>query len=240
MTTAQAVLAGFDEIQNVNMLFLNFLAGPGVDTRTPARFTAVADHAAELDLDSAPVSEFLDLLAQHGTVIDPTVAIFEDMFTQAPGQVAPSLAAVAGRLPPGLRRQLLAPRLNDSAAQAAARSDDFQAQLSMIGLLYQRGIPLVAGTDAMPGFTLHRELELYVRAGIPDAEVLRLATLGAASAMGVAEDTGSIEVGKRADLLLLDADPLKDISAVRQGRLVISGRRAWEPARLYRAVGVQP
>jgi len=240
MNAEQAVLAGYDEIQHIYMLFLNFLASPAVDTRTPARFTVVADHAAELGLDSSPVQSFIDLLVDRGTVIDPTLAICEDMFTQAPGQIAPSLATVAERLPPGLRRQLLLPRLNKSVAEATARTDDFQALLDMVGLLYRRGVPLVAGTDAMPGFTLHRELELYAKAGIPDAEVLRLATLGAARAMGLEAQTGSIEAGKQADLVLLDANPLKNISAVRGARLVVRGRNAWLPARLYTAEGVRP
>jgi hypothetical protein len=239
MTAKQAVLDGFDEIQHINMLFLNFLAGPEVDTRTPARFTLVADQAAQLDLGSPAVNEFLDLLAERGTVVDPTIALFENMFLQAPGQLAPGLAMVAERFPPSLRRQLLSARMNESPQQAQSRVDDFEALLGMLNHLHRRGVRIVPGTDAMPGFMLHRELELYARAGIPNAEVLRLATLGAAEIMGQAGEVGSLEVGKRADMVLLDANPLRDISAVRKPLLVISGKRAWEPARLLGAMGVR-
>jgi hypothetical protein len=240
MTAEQAVLAGFDEIQHSNMLFLNFLAGPQVDTRTPARFTLVADQAASLDLRSAQVQDFLALLAQHQTVVDPTVALFENMFCQVPGQPAPGLAMVVDHFPPNLQRQLLSSRLNADAAQAAARTDDFDALLEMIRQLHRADVRLVAGTDAMPGFMLHRELELYARAGIASAQVLRLATLGAAEVMGMEAALGSLQEGKRADMVLLAANPLKDISAVRRPRLVISGDRAWTPSRLYQTMGITP
>ena len=99
---------------------------------------------------------------------------------------------------------------------------------------------LVAGSDAMPAFTMHRELELYALAGIPNADVLRIATLGSARVIGVAEQTGSIEPGKAADLLLLDGNPLQDISAIRRGVLVMKGDTLYRPEELYQAVGVQP
>src|SRR4030095_14410980 len=75
--------------------------------RTPARLSAVAEHAAELDLASEPVRAFLRLLKERHTVVDPTVTFYEDKFTGRPGQVSPSLAAVAGRLPYPVRRGLL-------------------------------------------------------------------------------------------------------------------------------------
>ena len=77
MSAEQAVRAGFDEIQHINMVFLNFLARPDDDTRTPVRFIRVAEEAGGLDLDSAEVQDFIDLLARRGTVVDPTAAIFD-------------------------------------------------------------------------------------------------------------------------------------------------------------------
>ena len=93
MSAEQAVQAGFDEIQHVNFLFLNFQTG--VDTRTPQRFTAVAEHAADLDLGSPEVRNFLNLLKQRHIAIDPTVNVFETMFTDRAGVVSPAFAAVA-------------------------------------------------------------------------------------------------------------------------------------------------
>lgn len=240
MTAEAAVRAGFDEIQHINMLFLNFLAGPEVDTRTPQRFSIVAEQAASLDLDSRDVKRFLKLLAKNDTVIDPTLAIFEGMLTHVPGEINPGFYRVADHFPASVRRALLSSRMVSSREQAQEYADDARALFDMLGRLHDSGIRIVAGTDGMPGFLLHRELELYVQAGIPAAQVLRLATLGAAEVMGLQEENGSIEVGKHADLVLVQDNPLKDTNALRRARLVIKGQRAWKPAELHRAMGIQP
>jgi imidazolonepropionase-like amidohydrolase len=110
----------------------------------------------------------------------------------------------------------------------------------MIRKLHDNGIQLVAGSDAMPAFTMYRELELYAEAGISNADVLRIATLDAADVTGVADLTGSIEAGKAADLLLLDGNPLEDISNIRTGVLVMKGNTLYRPDELLQAVGVTP
>lgn len=240
MTARQAVLDGFDEIQHINMLFLNFLAGPEDDTRTPLRFTLVADRAGSLDLDSEAVADFIGLLKRRGTVVDPTVTIFDSMFRHRSGELDPSYAMIADHMPPSVRRGMLAGEMaiDDDNAERYARSAD--ALLGMIGKLHEAGVPLVAGTDAMAGFTLHRELELYHRAGIGNAEVLRIATLESARIAGRGDRSGSISVGKQADFVLLAANPLDDISAVRRPVAVFRGDRWYDPARLYEAVGIKP
>jgi len=110
----------------------------------------------------------------------------------------------------------------------------------MVYRLYVAGVPLVAGTDSLSGFGLHRELELYVAAGIPADKVLRLATLGAAEVMSADAITGSIAVGKRADMILLPADPIKDISVLRKTVKVFKDDRVWNVSDLYEAVGISP
>jgi hypothetical protein len=240
MSAEQAVEAGFDEIQHINMLFLNFLAGPQDDTRTPVRFKLVAEKAGDLDLDSPPVLQFIELLAEGGIEVDPTVAIFDSMFRQRAGQVNPAYAAVADHMPPAVYRSMLASDLDVNDENAARYARSAQALLDMIVRLYRAGVPLVAGTDALAGFTLHRELELYQQAGIPSPAVLRLATLGSAELMGTADKTGSVAVGKAADFVLLRDDPFQDISAVRHPLLVIKQTRRYDPNALYEAVGIQP
>lgn len=79
-----------------------------------------------------------------------------------------------------------------------------------------------------------------MEARIPNAAVLRIATLDSARILGVAEQTGSIEAGKAADLLLLDGNPLREISAARRGALVMKGDTLYRPDELYQAVGVEP
>jgi predicted amidohydrolase YtcJ len=121
---------------------------------------------------------------------------------------------------------------------AWGRAAEKQAQ--MLKALYDNGIRLVPGSDAMAPFTIHRELELYAEAGIPGAAVLRIATLDSARVVGADDSKGSIAPGKDADLVLLDGNPLEDISAVRRGLLVIRGERCYRPEELYRAFGVRP
>lgn len=240
MTAQQAVMDGFDEIQHINMLFLNFLAGPQDDTRTPLRFTLVAEQAGGLDLASEPVQQFIGLLKDRGVVVDPTVTIFDSMFRHRSGELDPSYAMIAAHMPPAVRRGMLAGELDITDANAARYARSADALLEMIALLHQAGIPLVAGTDAMSGFTLHRELELYHQAGISNADVLRIATLDSAGVAGKAADSGSISMGKQADFVLLAGNPLQDISALRAPVAVFRGDRWFDPAQLYEAVGIRP
>jgi len=110
----------------------------------------------------------------------------------------------------------------------------------MLKRLHDAGIPVVAGTDDMPGFALQRELELYVRAGLTPAEVLGLATLGAARVAGREAELGTLAPGKLADMALVDGDPLADISAVRKVSLTIKGGVLYDVAALLEARGVRP
>ena len=240
MTAEAAVRAGFDEIQHINMVFLNFLAGPDDDTRTPVRFTLVAEEGGDLDLDSEEVQDFIDLLARRGTVVDPTVTIFHSMFRHRSGEVDPSYAMVADHFPPNVRRSMLGGQMDISDDNAERYAESAQALLNMIRRLHEAGVPLVAGTDALVGFTLHRELELYAEAGIPNDEVLRLATIGSAELVGDGARIGRIAPGYLADLVALDGNPLEDISAVRETAMTLKGNRLYRPAAIHRALGIEP
>lgn len=240
MTAEQAVRAGYDEIHHVNMLFLNFLFDRVQDTRTPARFTAVAEHGAELDLDSAPVRGFLDLLAERGVVLDPTVGIFEGMFLGRAGAVPPGFAAVADRLPVQVRRGLLGGGLPVPAGMDQRYRDSFAKALALVAQAWRRGIRIVAGTDDLAGFALHRELELYQQAGIPAPDVLALATIGAAEVVGRSRDSGSIRPGKWADLVLVAGAPDRDVADLRHLRTVIRAGVPIDVAALDRALGIKP
>jgi imidazolonepropionase-like amidohydrolase len=239
MSAEQAVRAGYDEIQHINMVFLNFLAGDREDTRKQLRFTLYGDEAGKLDLQGQEVQDFLALLKENNVTIDPTAAIFDTMLRHLPGYPDPTFAAVAEHLPPSVARKLYNPEMDIiETADAWARSAE--AQSAMLKLLYDNGIQLVPGSDHMAAFTVHRELETYVEAGIPNAAVLRMATLDSANLVGAGERTGSIAVGKQADLVLVEGDPFEDISAVRRATLVLKGDTAYQPEALYQAVGVRP
>jgi imidazolonepropionase-like amidohydrolase len=238
MRAADAVRAGFDEVQHANMLVLNFLSDT-LDTRTPQRFTGPAADAAALDLDSDSVRAFVALLRERGTVVDPTLGVFESFFTARPGELDPRLAAVADRLPPSVRRGLRDGGLPVPAGMDQRYRDSFGAFLRLVALLHRSGVRIVAGTDGMAGFGLHRELELYELAGIPAAEVLQIATLGSARVAGREADLGSIAPGKLADLVLVAGDPARRIGEIRSVALVIKDGVLYRPPQLWAAVGVR-
>jgi imidazolonepropionase-like amidohydrolase len=240
MNAAQAVKAGYDELQHINFLFLRFLAGPGDDTRTQLRVTRVAERAADLDLAGDNVRAFLDLLAVHHTVIDPTLSVFHNMFTADPGQLDPVLAPYASRLPAQVVRGARGGGLAAAADQRARFRASYAALLRMVKLAFDRGIPIVSGTDYFAGLSLPHELELYAEAGIPPADVLAIATIGAARVMGIDHDTGSIAPGKRADLVLVLGDPTRDIAALRRTEAVICRGVVYYPGELLGALGIQP
>ena len=117
--------------------------------------------------------------------------------------------------------------------------ESWQRMIQLLGRLYDGGVTLVAGTDSLAGLMLHRELELYVQAGIPPGEAIRIATENGARYTGVLSDRGSIERGKRADLILVDGDPTKDISDIRRVSYVLKDGVGYSPADLYESFGIR-
>jgi imidazolonepropionase-like amidohydrolase len=239
LTASEAVKLGYDEIQHANFLVLNFM--PDVkETRTPARFTEPAKRTADLDLDSPPVREFIQLLLDRHVTLDPTLSVFEAMFLDRPGVMAVGFRTVADRLPVQIRRSFLAGDLPIPPGMDEKYRDSWKKMLAFIGQLYRAGVPIEAGTDSMAGFALHRELEIDAEAGIPPPEVLRLATLGAARIMGFEHQLGSVRPGKLADLVLIDGDPAARISDVRKAVLTVKDGVVYRPAELYGELGVRP
>jgi len=210
------------------------------DTRGRLRFTEVAAHAADIDPASQRVQDFIRFLQQHKTVLDPTLTIFEGMCTDRPGTVSASYAAVAHRMPAQIRRQFFYGGLEVPDGMDQRYRDSFQQMLKMARALYDAGIPIVAGTDGMAGFTLHRELELYVQAGIPAPKVLQLDTLGAARIMKRDQELGSIASGKLADVILVDGDPSAHISDIRRVTTTVKDGVVYQNSALYQALGVKP
>ena len=239
MNAEQAVRNGYDEITHANFLVLNFLSDT-IDTRTMERFLAVGREAGSLDLSSERVRAFVRLLHERGTVVDPTLGVFESNFLGRPGSMLPSDSLIAGRLPPTVRRGLLGGGLPVPEGMDGRYRSAFATLSRMVGMLYRDSVTIVAGTDGFPGFALDRELELYVAAGIPAPEVLRIATLGAARVAHHDRDLGSIEVGKLADLILVDGDPTRRISDIRKVDLVVKNGWIYQPDDLCGIVGIQP
>nr|WP_275442735.1 amidohydrolase family protein [Pseudoalteromonas sp. OOF1S-7] len=240
MTAEQAVHAGYNEIQHINMLFLNFLAGEEVDTRTKQRFSLIGEKAADMPMTSEQMGVFIKLLADKNVVIDPTVSTFRSLLMSKNKQIDQEFAEIAPHLPPNFVRSLKGAQMQVEEEHQSAYQNSGEALLKMVKILYDAGVPMVAGTDSVPGFTLLRELELYTLAGIPAAEVLKLATIDSARLMGVAHQTGSVSEGKVADLILVDGDPGQDIKALRKLSLVIKGTQVFKPEAIFEQIGIAP
>ncbi len=190
---------------------------------------------ASIDINSDAGKQAVAFFKQHGTVIDPTMALMEMMLRPASEpatQMEPGIARVA----PELREQLVNGGLPPQAAEYAEKAKE--NDLAIIGALHRAGVPIVAGTDqAVPGFSLYREIELYVQAGFTPMEALQAATIVPARAMKVERDSGSLEVGKRADLDVLDANPLENIHNIRTVSSVLADGVLYDPAPLWESVG---
>ena len=238
MSAQQFIEAGADEIQHLNYIVLNFLSDTVQDTRNMTRFTAVAEHAQDFAPDQPRVQRFIAFLKLHHTVLDPTLDVFEEFFSADPGAVVPGLEGIAKRVPPQIRRQLLAHPLVAPKGEEARYRCAFPAMLRLFKALYDAGIPLIPGTDSFAGYTLIHELELYVRAGIPPSDVLRMATLGSAHVIGADYARGVIAPGKLADMILVGGDPTVRISDLHAISLVIKDGRVFYPARLEQALGI--
>jgi len=241
MSAQQAIDAGFDEIQHINMLFLNFLASDKLDTRQILRFSLVGDEAYTLDLQGPEMTAFIDDLVKKDIEVDLTVSTFMSLLLTRDRQIDAEYAAIADHLPPTFRRAMMTATMKiEDQAMDERYHKSADALLALTKLLFERGVPIIAGTDAFTGFTLLRELELYALAGIPNIDVLRIATLNAAKVVGQEASTGSITEGKYADLVLIDGNPLEDITTLHKATLVVQGDRLFQPAAIYEAIGVIP
>ena len=127
---------------------------------------------------------------------------------------------------------------SDSAVRAAA--ERATRRLGLIKTMYDLKIPFLAGTDApagydlVPGASLHRELQLFVRAGLTPLQALQTATLNPAVYFGKTADWGTVAVGKAADLVVLRANPLTDIANTRAVAAVVADGRYYSPRELDR------
>ena len=176
-----------------------------VETHDPARCAALADR-----------------FVRNGTWSVPTLHLLRDL-----GRVewARDTGAARRFQPAALRRS---GRLEASESLRALRRKYYQLNLTITREFFRRGVGTLAGTDipigdAIPGLSLHEELELMVEAGLTPLEALRTATSAPAAFLGLADSLGTVAVGRRADLLILAADPSQDIRNTRRIETVILG-----------------
>ena len=190
----------------------------------------------ELDVHSPAMQKLFTRLAAQHTAFDSTLALFE-LFLHPAAELARREPGIA-KMPPQLRGSY-GVGMEPDAVGPSHRV--FEKYVDILRELHRHGVTLVAGTDiGVPGHTLHRELELYVEAGLTPLEALQAATIVPARVLGRDRELGSIAVGKRADLVVVDGNPLADIHALRKVRLVVARGRSYDPATMWKLAGFQP
>ena len=187
-----------------------------------------------VDLQSDRARRLIALLARRRIVVDPTDGWGE--MASHPRSVAPdTFEPGLDAAPFTLQRKYEALGGDGDAVRWRERIAD---NGRVIAALHAAGAPIVAGSDTgLLGYGLDRELELYVQAGLSPADALYTATLGAARAMGRDADSGSVEVGKRADLVLVRGDPSSRIRDLRRVVKVVTAGRLYDSAALADSVG---
>ena len=236
MNAYEGVEDGMDMINHLHYV-MDMLIPKDVDASKLSR-TERLKMLASLDPNSPAGKKAVEFLRQHGTVIDPTMALTEMQFRSADKPFT-DLEPGAARVAPELREAIMGGGM--PAERAPLGQQILQHALEMIGALHRAGVPIVAGTDqAVPGFSVYREIELYAQAGFTPMEALQAATLVPARAMKVERESGTVEVGKRADLAILDANPLENIHNIRSVRSVVANGVYYDSAPLWESVGFKP
>ena len=183
------------------------------------------------DFDGPEIRAMIAALVFHRVTIDPTLVAFEWTAWSNDSTFYP--AAATRYVPPSIVEKSKATAAlsmsNWSAEDYASARRQFARMLELTRRLHQAGVPLTVGTDAANPWFYHRELELLASAGIPNAEVLRMATSNAAISLRRTSELGTVEPGKRADLVVLDADPIADIKNTRRIAWVIQDGRPARP-----------
>ncbi len=203
----------------------------GVSLSGSERIRLELDEAAA-SYDERKAANVFAHLAKNGTWMVPTfTAVLPD------SEIFDVRVTADPRLkyiPPAVQKQWS----KAGSAGAAIKSKSYQRKLQVVGAIHRAGVPLLAGTDAgwvqpyvYAGFSLHDELALLVRAGLTPMESLQTATINPARFLGIEKDLGTIEKGKVANLVLLDADPFADIhNTTKISAVFLAGKEFDRPA----------
>ena len=234
----EVIKGGYDEITHINFVMMQALPDEVVNIDNGIqRFYGPGRYAKDVNLDAAPMKPLIAEMAAKKIAVDPTLVTFEGLYVPENGDLSPAYAPFLGTMPPQVERGF---RESGFQPPAGVTRADWRASFAkMVALtkkLHDAGVPIVAGTDGS-GLEIVRELELYVGAGLTPGEALQAATLVPARLVGADGETGSIAVGKQADLVLVDGDASRDIGAMRRTLWVMSDGALMNADELRQAAG---
>jgi imidazolonepropionase-like amidohydrolase len=219
MTLQQGVDSGMDMVNHVQYVW------------------SVMKHNKDrsVDFDDTTRTKVINFIKQHNVVIDPTLGVFEMAFRSTQDDIT-QIEPAFYTLP--LPLQAMLKNTGQNMAGAKKFKPLYESMVKIVKKLHDAGVTIIAGTDqGFPGFSVARELELYVQAGLSPADAIQTATITPAKVMKLDNRAGSIDEGKRADIILVEGDPLKNIREIRNVTLVIQGEHVYEPGTLHKLVG---
>jgi hypothetical protein len=235
MTLQEGIDAGMDQVNHIGYV-LDAMLPAGVLPDRSQRL-ARAQARATVDVNSERARQTISFLKQHDIVIDPTVALSE-LDAVSPTHPYSSFEPGVRRIAPELAVVFDTPDLSASDPMPSLRAAILQKELEIIGSLHRSGVTIIAGTDqGVPGFSIYRELELYVQAGLTPMEAIQAATIMPARVMHMDKELGSIQVGKFADLIVLGKDPVASIDNIRSVEKVVASGALYETGPLWESVG---
>ncbi len=239
MRPLDAVRAGYDEVTHINFILMQAMPQEVVDkSNTAARLEGPARYGKDVDLDSPTMKAFYAELSKRQTIIDPTLTVWEPLMTSDGSALSPEYAPFAEVAPASVVRGW---KIGGYPLSEGLTRDDyrksFAKMVALVGKLHQAGVRIVAGTDGY-GLELVRELELYQQAGLSNAQALQTATIIPSRMTGMADRTGSIALGKTADIILVEGDVSKDLANLRHVDTVFLDGYRLEGAALREASGL--
>ncbi len=234
----EAVNDGYDEVTHINWIVMQAVPASALPTDNGiGRFEAPGRYAKDMSIDDPALTELISVMAQKHIYSDPTMVAFESLYVPDNGDLSPSYAPFVGTMPPTVERGF---RTGGFAVPKDLTRADYRASwakmVQILTKMHQAGVPIVAGTDGF-GIELIHELEIYEQAGFSPVQALATATITPARLVGQDANTGSIKVGKNADLALVEGDPEKTIGDLRQTRVVMLDGKLLDADALRQAVG---
>ncbi len=197
-------------------------------------------YLADNEISEKQIKQASDFFLKNGTILDPTIAldVVRTLPKGTPSEtVEPDVARIAYELFEGKRY-----RKGLSEKSYTKAKEDYTKAMQILGKFHKAGVPIVAGTDnIVPVFGLYLEIETYHKlGGLSPFEAIQTATSIPAKAMGMLDITGTIEVGKQADIAILDKNPLENISNIRTISAVMSNGNYYKSEPLWKAADFKP
>jgi len=228
-----AIQAGMDQLSHRSLILTVLF--PDKNQSDLGRYYLEENEITQVQIDDA-----IDFLLKHKTVLDPTIAL--DVVRSLPRgsnteTVEPDAFRIAYELFEGKRfRSGLPPQISKKAKA------DYTKAVGILGQFYKAGVPIVAGTDnIVPVYSLYLEIETYQKlGGLTSLEAIKTATIIPAKAMGLDAETGTLEIGKEADIAILEKNPLLDITNLRTVSAVITNGNYYESSPLWSAADFIP